>query len=45
VTEIQTTTMDICEYLKQGGQSAGHRGLWRLLRTVSEKDINSNELV
>ena len=41
-TEIQTTTMDICDYLKQGGQTAGHRELWRLLRTLFEKDINSN---
>ena len=45
MTEIQATTMDICDYLKQGGQSAGHRELWRLLRTIFEKDINSNELV
>ena len=45
MTEIHTTTMDICDYLKQGGQSAGHRELWRLLRTIFEKDINSNELV
>jgi hypothetical protein len=45
MTEIQTTTMDICDYLRQGGQSAGHRELWRLLRTIFEKDINSNELV
>jgi hypothetical protein len=45
MTEIQTTTMDICDYLKQGGQTAGHRELWRLLRTLFEKDINSNEVV
>ena len=37
--------MDICDYLKQGGQTAGHRELWRLLRTLFEKDINSNEVV
>ena len=45
LTEIQTTTMDACDYLKQGGQTAGHRELWRLLRTLFEKDINSNEVV
>ena len=37
--------MHICDYLKQGGQTAGHRELWRLLRTLFEKDINSNEVV
>jgi len=42
-TELQTTTMDICDYLKQGGQTAGHRELWRLLRSLFEKDINSDE--
>jgi hypothetical protein len=32
--EIQTATMDIADCLKQGGQTAGHRELWRLLRTL-----------
>src|SRR5258708_39130979 len=27
--EMQTATMDIADYLKQGGQTAGHRELWR----------------
>ena len=52
MTEIQTTTMDICDYLKQGGQTAGHRELWRLLRTLFRKghqfkrgDIKSTFLV
>ena len=44
-TELQTTTMDICAYLKQGGQTAGHRELWRILRTLFEKDINSDEVM
>ena len=44
-TEFQTTTMDICDYLKQGGQTAGHRELWRMLRTLFEKDINSDEVM
>jgi hypothetical protein len=38
VTEIQTATMDNAEYLKQAGQTAGHRELWRLLRTLFEED-------
>ena len=32
--EMQTATMDVTDYLKQGGQTAGHRELWRLLRTL-----------
>jgi hypothetical protein len=31
--------MDIADYLRQGGQTAGHRELWRLLRTLlNERD-------
>jgi hypothetical protein len=40
---IQTTTMDICDYLKQGGQTAGHRELWRLLRTLFKDELNSDD--
>jgi hypothetical protein len=36
--DYQTATMDIADYLKQGGQTAGHRELWRLLRTVFKED-------
>ena len=43
--EIQTATMDIADYLKQGGQTAGHRELWRLLRKIFKEDRNSDELV
>jgi hypothetical protein len=32
--EIQAATMDIADYLKQCGQAAGHRELWRLLRSL-----------
>jgi hypothetical protein len=32
--EYQTATMDIADYLTQGGQTAGHRELWRLLRAL-----------
>jgi hypothetical protein len=41
--EIRTATMDIADYLKQGGQTAGHRELWRLLRTIFKEDDNSEE--
>lgn len=36
--EMQTATMDIGDYLKQGGQTAGHRELWRLLKTLFKED-------
>jgi hypothetical protein len=32
-----TTAMDIADYLTQGGQTAGHRELWRLLRTLFDE--------
>jgi hypothetical protein len=35
--------MDIADYLKQGGQTAGHRELWRLLRTLFKEDSDSAE--
>jgi hypothetical protein len=43
--EIQTATMDIGDYLKQGGQTAGHRELWRLLRTIFKVDSDSDEVM
>jgi hypothetical protein len=36
--DYQTATMDIADYLKQGGQTAGHRELWLLLRTLFKQD-------
>ena len=33
-SSVQTSRMDIAEYLTCGGQTAGHRELWRLLRTL-----------
>ena len=42
--EIQSATMEIADYLKQGGQTAGHRELWRLLRTIFKEDDNSEEM-
>jgi len=41
--EIQTATMDIADYLKQGGQTAGHRELWRLLRTLFKDTDDTDE--
>jgi hypothetical protein len=36
--DYETTTMDVADYLKQGGQTAGHRELWRLLKTLFKED-------
>lgn len=41
--ECQTATMDIADYLTQGGQTAGHRELWRLLRALFNEDSDSAE--
>jgi hypothetical protein len=41
--EMQTVTMDIADYLKQGGQTAGQRELWRLLRTLFKEDSALDE--
>jgi hypothetical protein len=35
--ERRTDAMDIAEYLTHGGQTAGHRELWRLLQTLFEE--------
>jgi hypothetical protein len=43
--EYQTTKMDIADYLKQGGQTSGHRELWRLLRTLFREDSDSAEYI
>jgi hypothetical protein len=43
--ELQTAAMDIADYLKQGGQTAGHRELWRLLRTLFKDTDNADELI
>ena len=44
-TEIRTTTMEISDYFKQGGQAAGHRELWRLLRRLFRDDIERRDAV
>ena len=43
--DFQTATMDIADYLKQGGQTSGHRELWRLLRSLFKEDGNSDEAI
>jgi hypothetical protein len=37
--------MDIADYLKQGGQTAGHRQAVALLRTIFKEDSNSDEVM
>jgi hypothetical protein len=37
--------MDIADYLKQGGQTAGHRELSRLLRTLFKVTGDTDELI
>jgi hypothetical protein len=35
---IETQTMGIADYLRQSGQTAGHRELWRLLRSIFKEE-------
>jgi hypothetical protein len=42
-TGYHAETMDIAAYLTQGGQTAGHRELWRLLRTLFEDTADAAE--
>jgi hypothetical protein len=41
MVDYRTTTMDVADYLMQGGQTAGHRELWRLLRMLFREDDGS----
>jgi hypothetical protein len=43
--DCQTATMDIADYLKQGGQTAGHRELWRLLKTLFKQDNDADQVI
>jgi hypothetical protein len=38
--DIGRTELEIAEYLTQGGQTAGHRELWRLLRGIFNDEAN-----
>jgi hypothetical protein len=40
--EGEAGAMDIAQYLTQGGQTAGHRELWRLLQTLFEQTSDSD---
>ena len=35
--------LDIAEYLNQGGQTAGHRELWRLLKALFQEQSDAPE--
>ena len=43
--DYRTATMEIADYLQQGGQTAGHRELWRLLRTLFKETSDADELI
>ena len=43
--DYQTATMEIADYLQQGGQTAGHHELWRLLRTLFKETSDADELI
>jgi hypothetical protein len=43
--DYQTAIMDIADYLKQGGQTAGHRELWRLLKTLFKQDNDADQVI
>ena len=43
VAESGTAQLDIAEYLNQGGQTAGHRELWRLLKALFEEQTESSQ--
>ena len=41
--DYQIATMDISDYLKQGGPTAGHGELWPLLRMLFKENSDSTE--
>jgi len=41
--DYRTDIMDIAAYLTQGGQTAGHRELWRLLRAIFKEEFDPDE--
>jgi hypothetical protein len=43
--DYQTVTMDIADYLKQGGETAGHRERWRLLRMLFKQDSDPAQAI
>jgi hypothetical protein len=43
--DYQTASMDIADYLTQGGQTAGHRELWRLLKSLFKEESDADEAI
>jgi hypothetical protein len=43
--DCQTSTMDISDDLKQGGQTAGHRELGRLPKTRFKRDSDADQVI
>jgi len=41
VAESGTAQLDIADYLSQGGQTAGHRELWRLLKALFKEQTDA----
>jgi hypothetical protein len=41
VADSGTAQLDIAEYLNQGGQTAGHRELWRLLKALFQEQADA----
>ena len=41
--DIRVSRMDVADYLKRGGQTAGHRELWRLLRTLFDGEADEDQ--
>ena len=44
VAESGTAELDLAEYLNQGGQTAGHRELWRLLKALFKEQTDAPRL-
>ncbi len=42
VAESGTAQLEIAEYLNQGGQTAGHRELWRLLKALFQQQTDAS---
>ena len=39
--ESGTAQLDLADYLNQGGQTAGHRELWRLLKALFQEQTDA----
>jgi hypothetical protein len=44
-SELERARLDIADYLKQAGQTAGHRELWRLLNTLLKQDNDADQVI